>query len=894
MNAKRVIGIILVGAALALLAAGVRMAQPRGVSVAEAPRVPLAQPAAQPQSALPARPSSLPAQDPPAETIDGAVVTQVFTLNEGWNAIYLGVEPVNESPKGADGVATLSIMEWVFKDLAASGALESVWTYNQPVSSRDYLIDPADGLWDEPGWLRYMPNQNMGADGVSREFLTNLHTLHANTGYLIKLKEGTSDTVTVKGKPIPGHHRWTPGAYNLAGFPIDPGQAPAVATFAPAGSPIMEIRALNSDGTWTADLVQSGGALAAGAAYFVRYVDEPLDPDYTAPLDVGTSAESMILPTEGLKFQAGLYGDRVKLRLRNLAATPVEVALALPADATVMLQLVSDVEPPTPPVDLTQGVVIPLNGNASDWVTLAVPVTQHVAGETLLEISCDSLGTRWLIPVSVESRSHSGLWLGNVVVNDVSEARLGTTDANYDLTIALASMNDSGVRGAAEMHEEIASGVSTLHVTVTLALPPQMADAGDQAAPPGGALYRPDQIAAAPLRVHGYVFVDANQNGQRDATEVGLVGVPVTLTPGGTQTTAADGSYLFDALAAGTYAVAVAAPAGYTSAFGVTVPAEVLAEEPVLAPNEIPATVMLVDGKGATAVTPEEYLAQILPEPPGYPTTQYLPYTDAYDNRLEPPLNFGFVRADTAVLRGGTCENPGSDLAQLGTVKNGQLITSYAGTLASLVDEANIFIERDGSQVVCGNIVIGAPTSFKDGRGSEARFRILLRVRGTEKGQTELVPYYAMSENERVSAVNFLSLQAPKVNISDAGFGTIGGALEFDLALPPGDPLNPFKHKYNPDHDNLDRKFQEYGETVPLYQYESYAVNRRVTLVLTDLPPGGDETSAAGLDWGGATWGGEYREVIEGLHQNTITAHGYFVIRRVLTAEQLTPQTYDK
>ena len=43
-------------------------------------------------------------------------------------------------------------------------------------------------------------------------------------------------------------------------------------------------------------------------------------------------------------------------------------------------------------------------------------------------------------------------------------------------------------------------------------------------------------------------------------------------------------------------------------------------------------------------MTPESYLAQILPEPPGYPTTPYLPYYDAYDNRVEPPLNLGLVR----------------------------------------------------------------------------------------------------------------------------------------------------------------------------------------------------------------------------------------------------------
>ena len=66
---------------------------------------------------------------------------------------------------------------------------------------------------------------------------------------------------------------------------------------------------------------------------------------------------------------------------------------------------------------------------------------------------------------------------------------------------------------------------------------------------------------------------------------------------------------------------------------------------------------------------------------------------------------------------------------------------------------------------------------------------------------------------------------------------------------------------------------------MPLYLYESYLVNRQVTLILTELPPGGNETDTASVDWGGAVWGGDYREVVEGLHKNTI-ATATLVIRQ--------------
>ena len=52
--------------------------------------------------------------------------------------------------------------------------------------------------------------------------------------------------------------------------------------------------------------------------------------------------------------------------------------------------------------------------------------------------------------------------------------------------------------------------------------------------------------------------------------------------------------------------------------------------------------------------------------------------------------------------------------------------------------------------------------------------------------------------------------------------------------------------------------------------------------------------AAAEVDWGGTTWGGLYKEVIKGIHQNDITVKGYFVIRHALTAEELEPQDYDQ
>ena len=73
-----------------------------------------------------------------------------------------------------------------------------------------------------------------------------------------------------------------------------------------------------------------------------------------------------------------------------------------------------------------------------------------------------------------------------------------------------------------------------------------------------------------PAALGDYVWDDANHNGIQDAGENGIGGVTVTLygldgtTVIGTTTTAADGSYHFTNLAAGTYYVGFSTPSGYT------------------------------------------------------------------------------------------------------------------------------------------------------------------------------------------------------------------------------------------------------------------------------------------------------------------------------------------
>lgn len=832
----------------------------------------------------------------PALASPGLLVTQVFTLSAGWNTIYLEVEPVNGSPLvnvGAEGdpiwVPERSTMEDVFANLTCTDCLESVWSWNTPLSRMDYIVDPSEGLWDEPGWKRYFPKENVDADGVSREFLTTLLTLHANTGYLVKLRESFTGVTTlqVSGQPVVGRRRWAKGAYNLVGFPVLTGHEPTVALIK-STSVISDVLRLGTDGRW--QRLAGDASLQSGQAYLAYYPETTAE-DYTAPLNV------LNVPREGLRFQRGAGGADNTVRVENLSAASVSVAASLVDGAGSAVALRYSVSP-TETVDLRSNspIVVTVGpGGATDLEFVVPARNQPNPGTGLLQISSPALGTRWRIPLTAIAGSYAGLWVGDMVINDISEGRLGATNvADGALTIALPPRDGSGILGAAQMQENIVGSSSSVAITLTLSLP-------------SAKTTKPlEVITGITPYVGGYVFTDVNQNGQRDPDETGLADVVVELTAGGTtesQTTAPDGTYLFQGLIADTYSISLTPPGGYTSDFPVTLPVTQTLPPTATLPtvsNTLPQRVS-VDAQGITALEPADYRRQVLPAP------HTLPYDDANGNRAAPLLNFGYVPTYDASLWPGSCNDRSVDeehpVVDLGQVINGRLLTRAADSSLNpqtwgaerLLGGAKsyvIYVEEAGANnaagrgVACGVIAVGAPTQ------SEFRYRVLLRV--AEDGSAQLLPRYVVdppTSTLRISSAAF-SMQEP---IGGGGsFTDPNPRLTFAITVGSQDPRNPFKHKYAPDHDNLDAKFNPIDlSSVPPHLWESYQVTRRLKMELTEFPPGGGAEEAAALDWRGATWGGAFSEVYSGLYKNAITVKGYFVIQQVLTANQLTKQSYD-
>src|SRR5262245_25358133 len=84
-------------------------------------------------------------------------VNQTFILRNGWNAIWLEIEPANPEI-GA-----------VFTNLPVA----SVWTYIAKDSPVEFIQDQTEALFNQPGWLPYFPPSRPEA------FLTKLYSVHA-------------------------------------------------------------------------------------------------------------------------------------------------------------------------------------------------------------------------------------------------------------------------------------------------------------------------------------------------------------------------------------------------------------------------------------------------------------------------------------------------------------------------------------------------------------------------------------------------------------------------------------------------------------------------------------------------------------------------------------------
>lgn len=202
------------------------------------------------------------------------------------------------------------------------------------------------------------------------------------------------------------------------------------------------------------------------------------------------------------------------------------------------------------------------------------------------------------------------------------------------------------------------------------------------------------------------------------------------------------------------------------------------------------------------------------------------------------------------------------------------LLRVAADGKAELLREATIFwidgiTDSDGDIVEAGRFVVAA---------SDTEVEALINqygVPGSSGGRLKgATVRNGRSVPRRLSSVGF-SFNGPQVLTGT--FDPAGGTLSADLVIGYDDDLNPYKHRYHPDHDNLDSRYTATTADDPPEGTENYTIKRAVSLTFQSSPP--ENGNLAGF--GDSVVGGTYGETISGLHEDPVQVGGTFILTRV-------------
>jgi hypothetical protein len=344
----------------------------------------------------------------------GQSVTQTVTLQPGWNAVYLEVQPTNNSAHA------------VFAGLPVA----SVWSRAERVASVDFIQSPSEETFAAAGWRRWFHSSR------SESFLNDLFAVFANQAYLIRSTNATPVVWEITGRPSLRRWDWVPDAYNLRGLPVDPANAPtffnffrhAPAHYNAASSQLQKIYRLNS-GTGEWQLVAPTDTVQSGAAYWIFSEGAS---EFHAPLSATVEIG------DGLDF--GDSTTELSLRLRNITGA---LATALVRDLNGPTASPLSIYEFTPTLGsqwpvLPNPLAVAVANNVETRLRLAAR-RQNLAEDshaTVLEIR-DGAGTRLLVPVAMAKfvdlgaaaelgagspAPRAGLWIGTATINGVSEA----------------------------------------------------------------------------------------------------------------------------------------------------------------------------------------------------------------------------------------------------------------------------------------------------------------------------------------------------------------------------------------------------------------------------------------------------------------------------------------
>jgi hypothetical protein len=393
-------------------------------------------------------------------------VTQTLNLRQGWNAVFLEVQP---NPSGCDA-------------LFAGQPIESVWFWNQRFSTVQYIADPNSLLPGQPDWLTYVPPTSTNRPTA------NLFNLLGGRAYLIKAT--TAVTLTLHGQPLIRNPDWLADSFNLAGFYVASSSPPTFQSFfaaspAHAGQPIYR---LSAAGTWAPVVSPSTTTLSEGESFWVRCSGASSYPGLLkVTFEQGRSLDYGRVLTEQTLRIRNTSSNTTSFNLRPLAsaASPNTSLPALAGDVPLSYFVINLASNRVGWINLPAQLQSPLMAPGAEWaVRLAVRRADMKpfnlpAGYTdalyqsLLEVT-DALGSRVVIPITAHGLQvynsasvagangavhpnatgtpdpRAGLWIGSVVLNNVNQAAVSDvvqpTASEFQFRLILHVDNGGDVR----------------------------------------------------------------------------------------------------------------------------------------------------------------------------------------------------------------------------------------------------------------------------------------------------------------------------------------------------------------------------------------------------------------------------------------------------------------
>lgn len=348
--------------------------------------------------------------------VAAADVQQVITLQPGWNAVHVEVEP--EHPE----------IETVFAGIPVL----SVWRFMPDAGGAQFIRDPAEGLENIEGWFGWFPQPRPEA------FLSNLFLIDGGTSYLVRVDGGATHQITLTGKPKFRAPRWQPNAFTLTGLPVVSANGPSFAEYfaasdAHTGQPVYR---LSPNGQWQLVTTPTSTVIEAGHAYWI-YTDG--NSNFQGPMQV------ILDQGESLEFSAAL--DEIRVVLRNRSGATGSFQVQRISDGAIPLQFRNE-DAETQEVgwpDLQDTLVLDAPPDVDVFLTLAVRRRAFVSDrmEDILAIT-DENGQRVLLAVGGNTKQpqlgarmggkqvttvngFAGLWVGDVLIDSVSQAQTGGT-----------------------------------------------------------------------------------------------------------------------------------------------------------------------------------------------------------------------------------------------------------------------------------------------------------------------------------------------------------------------------------------------------------------------------------------------------------------------------------